>query len=369
MIDKKNHKISDLKVLVAPLDWGLGHATRCVPIIKHLLQQQIKVFVAAEEGPVKLVLQTEVPDCTFLNLKGYRIQYPQNSKWLLVKLLIQIPRISAVIAHEKRWLKAAVAAHGIDAVIADNRFGLTHPNIPCAYITHQLHIETGNKLLNSLAQHIHYRYINQYNQCWVPDFAEFPNLAGLLSHPKKLPKTPVSYMGPLSRFTKKDEKKQYDLLILLSGIEPQRTQLENKLLLALPKLVANVVFVRGLPGNHLLPDVTPNVTMYNYVYGEALRILIQQSKLVLARSGYSTVMDLAALEQAAVLIPTPGQTEQLYLGKWLKENEMFCVESQKNFNLANAIENIRQKQNMPKPPNEETQHAQFSAVIKQLFAQ
>ena len=212
MIKVENFNIPEhkLRVLLAPLDWGLGHATRCIPIISALIQQNCIVIVAAE-GQIKTLLYNEFPDVQFIELKGYRIQYSRYRLWMPVKLLLQLPKILYRIYAENRWLKKAIKENSISAVISDNRMGLFHKKIPCVYITHQLTIKTGNRFTENIAQKIHYHFINKFGACWVPDAKGNVNLAGVLSHPVLLPKTQVTYLGPLSRFEKKETESKYDL--------------------------------------------------------------------------------------------------------------------------------------------------------------
>lgn len=332
-----NKKASKFRVLVAPLDWGLGHTTRCIPIIQELLDQDAEVLIAAE-GAAATLIQNEFPSLHIFPLKGYKIRYSRQKKFLL----FQLPRILLIIAYERRWLKRIVAEERIDAVISDNRFGMYNSGARCIYITHQLFIETGNALLNRLAQHIHYRYINHFDEIWVPDAKGELNLAGKLSHPKIFPLVPVKYLGILSRFAFEHHERNIDLLIILSGPEPQRTNFENILLKQIKDSRLSIVLLRGLPGSNekLVPG--KNSTIYNHLPATRLNSLIQQSHLVLARGGYSTIMDLAALHQKAILVPTPGQTEQEYLGKYLHEKKLFFVSSQQQFSLDKVLSDVQQ---------------------------
>ena len=232
---------TSLRVIVSPLDWGLGHATRCIPVIKALLQAGCSVFVACDETAEKL-LTAEFPGVHFLSLPGYRVRYAFSKRWFAVKILQQIPKIVSAIRREHRWLKKAVVLHRIDLVISDNRYGLFYPGLPCIFITHQLAIQTPFLWLSRWTQKLSYRIVNRFTECWVPDYEGANNLAGLLSHTNKLPRIPVRYVGPLSRFGKQDgEQKIYQWLILLSGPEPQRTVLENKLLEIIPSLTGKVM--------------------------------------------------------------------------------------------------------------------------------
>ncbi len=325
------------RILVAPLEWGLGHATRCVPIINELLYLNCEVLIAAEKE-AEALLKKEFPQLHFLSLRGYRMKYSRKKLWLPLKLLVQFPKIIRSIYNEHRWLKRTVQEQSIDAVLSDNRFGLYHSAVPCIYITHQLTIETGNRFSKWLAQKLHYYFINKYAACWVPDAAGVVNLAGKLSHPIKMPAVPVEYLGPLSRFEKTGAEKKYELLVCLSGPEPQRTVFEELLLDELKGYTGNVLFIRGLPGNvSVKQNDNAAVEIVNHLSAAELNIAIEQAELVISRSGYTTVMDLVKLQQKAILVPTPGQKEQEYLADILMQQKIFYCVQQKSFSLDKAL--------------------------------
>ena len=335
--DNINNNYEKKTVLVAPLDWGLGHATRCIPIIKELLKQKATVLIAAEKQGLAL-LKKEFPQLAFLDLPGYRVKYSSQKKCFFLKMLLQYPAIQATIVKERRWLKKVVIKYAIDLVISDNRFGLYHSTVPCIFITHQLQIQTGNNFLNLLAQKINYRYIENFTGCWVPDIEKNAGIAGRLSHPAEFPKTPVTYIGTLSRFTKKDIEQKYKLLILLSGPEPQRSIFEKKLLHQLKGITVKTLLLKGLPNQQDIPMAEGDyVTIHNHLSANDLNDAIVQSDVVIARSGYSTVMDLIALQKKALLVPTPGQKEQEYLADYLSEKKWFGSISQDDFKLEIAI--------------------------------
>ena len=324
-------------VLVAPMDWGLGHATRCIPLIHELLAQNCQVILAAS-GAGKKVLQQEFPDLEMLHLPGYEIEYASTGWGLALKIVAQIPKLLAAIQSEEEWLQTLVSERRITAVISDNRYGLHHPQVRSVFITHQLRIQAPVKLAEDVLQDMNFRYIGQFDECWVPDTAGETNLAGELSHPSAWPQPPVHFIGPLSRFAEQPELSGGSyLLILLSGPEPQRTLLEEKLLQDLETYTGPVVFVRGLPGGADAISVGENVTVYAHLPAAEMEKIILGASLVIARCGYSTVMDLAALKKRSILIPTPGQTEQEYLATHLmKMNFAFCV-AQNKCRLENVL--------------------------------
>lgn len=324
------------RVLVAPLDWGLGHSTRCIPIIKHLKLQGCEVVIVADKK-VYALLKKEFPQTVFLRYKGYEIEYSRQKRFFSIKLLLQIPRIFFRIFHEKRWLKNTIKKYNINAIISDNRFGMHNKNIPSVYITHQLYIKTGNLFIERIAQKVHFHFIKKFTFCWVPD-QEKNGLAGELSHPKALPGK-ITYIGPLTRFSKiSNSKEVYDLLIILSGPEPQRTIFENEILEQLKTVEGKIFLVRGLPDEDYKLTNFNNVIIENHLNANQLNEIIEKSKIVLCRSGYTSVMDLSVLQKKSILIPTPGQTEQEYLAKYLMEKGYFFSVQQKDFSIRKTLE-------------------------------
>lgn len=327
------------RILVAPLDWGLGHATRCIPIIKELIAQECEVLLAGDGG-IKSLLSAEFPLLQFLNLKGYGIKYGKNRWETIGKMALQIPQIIEAMDEEHNWLHTAIDEHRIDAVISDNRYGLFNEGITSVFITHQLLIKTSaGDTADSWLQKLNYEYVNAFNYCWVPDAEGDNNLAGTLSHPKKLPTIPVQYIGALSRFEKEEKDKiKKHLLLILSGPEPQRTILEETMVLEAANYKGSVLLIRGLPGNEDSIKTPENITAVNHLPAKDLQQAIEESSMVISRCGYSTVMDLMILQKESILIPTPGQTEQEYLAEHLMKGcRALCIPQEK-FRLKGALE-------------------------------
>jgi uncharacterized protein (TIGR00661 family) len=327
-------------ILVCPLDWGIGHATRCVPVIKILLAKGANVIIAADGRPL-LVLQQEFPQLVFANFPGYRFSYPHSGSMAL-KMLIQVPGILQGIRKENKMLQALIDKFHVDAVISDNRFGVFSTRIPSVFITHQLFIRTKWTwgFLEPLLNVLNWRYISRFDACWIPDFEGEDNLSGMLSHYRELPDR-FCFIGPQSRFGQNDksqQNQQYDVLALLSGPEPQRTILQEKLIPMLNESGLKCGMVLGTPEKKTGQDSIENLTLFHHLDSESLQNLILSSEIVISRSGYSTVMDLAALGKKAIFIPTPGQTEQEYLAKYFKRKKIFYSEKQDDFNLARALQ-------------------------------
>jgi UDP-N-acetylglucosamine transferase subunit ALG13 len=286
----------------------------------------------------------EFPFVTYFDLPGYDLRYGKK-RWLtLVKILLTLPKILIRIKHENRWLQAFLRHHRVNAIISDNRFGLYTSKVPAIFITHQLHIKTGlGSVANNIAQRLNYRSIKKFSQCWVPDYKGSRSVAGQLSNPDKLPGIPVHYTGILSRFTPCEHSiGQKKILIILSGPEPQRTIFENMLLRDPGHYREKIIMVRGLPGNDG-GFLSPNgITMFNYANSAQLNKLICDADIIISRSGYTTVMDVLKLRKKSILVPTPGQPEQEYLGTYLHEKKLAWSVPQKDFSLPNALSAIEQ---------------------------
>ncbi|MBI5858130.1 MAG: glycosyl transferase family 28 [Sphingobacteriales bacterium] len=334
----KEKTIGKPRILVAPLDWGLGHATRCVPIIRELLAKDCDVWLAGE-GAQEHLLKTEFPQLPFLQLDGYRIRYSRSAIGLLLGMFRQTHKIFRAIRKEHAWLLSMVNEYNFDAVIADNRYGLYHKKIPCIFITHQLSIKSPlGKWTERILQKRNYKFISRFNACWIPDKEKENNLAGELSHPEKKPPVPVQYVGLLSRFHKKEaEEIKGHLLIVLSGPEPQRSILENKIVNEISHYNGSATIVRGLPASSSIIPSTNMIRFYNHLPADELNNEMLKAGYVISRSGYSSIMDMVTLQKKSILIPTPGQTEQEYLGKYLMKRGIAYGVKQENFSLTDAL--------------------------------
>jgi hypothetical protein len=368
------------RILISPLDWGLGHATRCIPIIKELLTLKCEVIIAAS-GDQKALLEQEFPSLSFVGLPGYGVKYGKNRAFTVGKIMFFLPKILIRIKKENTWLKAFIRLERPDAIISDNRYGLHHRGVFSVFITHQLHIKTPfGKWADRWLQRLNYRAIGRFSACWVPDWdaadagdagdagraVQMIPLAGELSHPQVLPSIPLRYIGPLSRFspptgpqagsptgvpanrpaTPPTNSAFSDLLVLLSGPEPQRSIFEKRILQELRPFKGRAILVRGLPqgkaagvsdADGLPPVLPPDLHIYNHLPAAELNHVLCGAALVLSRPGYSSVMDLFRMGKKCIFIPTPGQTEQEYLGAYLSGKQLALTVNQRDFHLADAL--------------------------------
>ena len=327
------------RILVSPLDWGLGHATRCIPVIRHLRKLGADVWIATS-GMQETLLRSEFPDANFLHLPGYGVSYGRHG--VMLRLLGQLHVIRRHIFTEHAWLQQAVREHGFDGVISDNRYGLYSTEVPSIIITHQLALQIPKwaGFMRAGVQQMLYHHIENFGSCWIPDLTDdIHSLAGNMSHPKKLPEMPVEYIGWLSRFEKPEipPSREKFILISLSGPEPQREILEEKIMAQLPSIQQPVCLVRGQPGENFLPEVPAHVTVFNHLPAPEMQDLMLRCQLLISRSGYSTLMDAMVLETSMACVATPGQTEQEYLSKRLAAKGWAVTQTQDQFNLPEIL--------------------------------
>jgi len=320
-------------ILIAPLNWGLGHATRCMPLINALLDRGVKPILASDGAALSL-LRKEYPKLTALDLPAYNIKYRGDN--MMLTMGAQLPKIARAILAEQRVIKKIVQDYQIDVIISDNRYGLFHPDCHSIFMTHQLNIKIPNRILEKLVASINHRFIRRFDECWVPDYGMAPRLAGSLSENSNL--RMVKYTGLLSRMKKEVLPIKYQMAIVLSGPEPQRTNLETILLKQLVNYSDKVCFIRGVVSDTPPPLVdNKNISILNYLTTAALNQVLNESEIVVCRSGYSSLMDLVNLNKKAILIPTPGQTEQEYLAAYLSDTGGFVGAEQKGFDLKKSL--------------------------------
>ena len=327
------------KILIAPLNWGLGHATRCIPIINALIAHNFEPIIASD-GAALLLLKKEFPELTSVELPGYNIKYSKKGYFLKLKLLKDAPKVIQAIKAEKKATERLIEIYKIDGIISDNRFGVYHKNVPSVFMTHQLQVLSGSTTW--LSTKMHQKFMKRFNECWVPDNSGATNLSGKLGQ-KNNSNVLVKYIGPLSRFKKIDCDTCYDVLVLLSGPEPQRGMLEEKLLFEFKNYDGHVLFVKGIVQEEQTFEQRGNLTIYNYLIGADLEKALNESELVLSRSGYTTIMDLAKLGKRAFFIPTPGQFEQEYLAERLSKKGIVPSCKQNDFTLMKLEDNLNYK--------------------------
>lgn len=362
-------------ILICPLDWGLGHATRCIPVISCLLEHGFTPIIAASGGSLKL-LQDEFPGLNNHYLPGYNIKYSEKGSMTL-NLSMQLPGLTASILSERKAVKQLIKKYNIAGIISDNRFGLGFSQIPSVYITHQIRILANGRmrLFEPILYKFHRSIMNSYKEIWIPDYRGKENLSGILSHSYP-PLKKAEFIGPLSRFsvnsivpdlnfasgliplrsrggTKGEVElspailrsegitlKYFDIVIVISGPEPQRSLFERKILEQISKRSESILIVRGTPLEKDKIKLRPNIVVKNHLPSKELVNYLMEAKVIISRAGYSTIMDLIALNRSAILVPTPGQTEQEYLADYLDSKGWFFKVAQKSIDLNENIDSF-----------------------------
>jgi len=325
--------LTDKNILVAALNWGLGHATRCIPIIRALEQTGFTPILASDGAALEM-LRKEFPHLTALELPSYEIEYPEDGSKFRWKMLSNMPKMIDAIREEKKMVKQWVKMFDLQGIISDNRLGVFNKKVHSVFMTHQLKVLTGNTtwISSKLHQHI----IKKYDECWVPDWEEKPNLSGKLGHLKNSD-LQVKYVGPLSRLNKMELPKKYNLMVILSGPEPQRGILEERLRELLTTYDGKVLFICGKIEATQIKEEKADITYYNFMQAEQLERAFAESELVICRSGYTTIMDLVKLGKKAFFIPTPGQYEQEYLAEKSMRDGLAPYARQEDFKLGDLL--------------------------------
>ena len=322
-----------MRVLVCPLDWGLGHATRCIPLIRALQANGHQVRIGAAGGGLGL-LRGEFPELDVFEFPGYRVRYAVSPRLFLPVMLWQLPRVLSGMREESRRLEKILADHPADVVISDGRYGVRPRRLPGIFITHQVFIRIPGRFpglawAERILLALNLRRLRAFDAVWVPDFPGTDSLSGSLSHKPGAPAN-LEFIHPLSRFTESAvPAPEVDILAVVSGPEPQRTLFERILHNQMMGMQGTRVLVRGLPGgvgalpasSHTISAIVPGgLTEFDHLSGAELAGLFGAARMVVARSGYTTVMELAGLgARAALMVPTPGQSEQEYLADHLEQ--------------------------------------------------
>jgi uncharacterized protein (TIGR00661 family) len=333
-------------VLVAVLDWGLGHATRSIPIIRELQNQHTRVIMAGN-GPSLVLLRQEFPDLKFYELPDYGIRYAEqtNMMWTLAR---QLPRLRSAMKAEFNAVSLIIQAERINAIISDNRYGCYKTGIPSVVICHQLNLQLprGWRWLAGFVNAWHEKHLQRFDQIWVPDMPDTSlSFSGNLSK-TDLPR--VKRIGILSRFGENvnNYSSKFDLVAIVSGPEPQRTIFEDIMRVQLKNFAGNALLVKGLPESREY-TFAGSLVEINHLEASELDQILRETRLVVARAGYSTIMDLAVLGKKAILIPTPGQTEQEYLARFLASKNWVIARDQQHFDLSEAIQAIEKTHSIP----------------------
>ena len=320
-------------ILFCPMEWGLGHAVRLVPMINHSIRNGDRVILAADGVPERFY-RNRYPDIMLVRLPFYQVTYSHKGHFFR-KLLTQVPGMLRAIRKNRRQLKWMVESMQIDLIITDHRYGMHHPGVQSVFITNQLWLRAprGLHFGEPLVYALHLFALRRFSEIWIADFREWPGLSGRLTHPWWLPRK-SHYIEPVSRFEgapidEEAKSGRYQVLALLSGPEPQRTLLEEELMRVLGDNGIKALILRGKPrdkaGDFGEMQEVGSLTLLDHAPDEALADYITTIPVIVCRPGNSTLSDLIALGRGALLVPTPGQTEQEYVAGSLFERGYFGI--------------------------------------------
>jgi len=330
-----------MRVLFGICSWGLGHAVRDLPLIKKMLQAGHSVTVAGKGRSLQLVKDELKNKCSYYEIPDYSPVYSEKN-FSVVKFVARLPAYLNEIAKEHERIKQLVNSNGYDRIISDSRFGVCHPEIPSFFIFHQLRFipPVRIKVFERATEGFNYLFRKRFCKFLVPDWEE-NGLSGDLSHNLHyFKKGMIEYLGPLCDLKKRDLPEDIDYFISISGPEPQRTILERKIMDQIFALKGKVVVTLGKPEERI-EKTYRNIKVFSYLNRERQEEMMNRSRLMITRPGYTTIMELAVLGKKALLIPTPGQTEQVYLASYHGKKGNFYSVSQEKLNLARDVEEAK----------------------------
>ena len=328
-----------MKIFFPVLNWGLGHASRSLPLIKKYIADGHEVLPASD-GEALAMLRHELKDQLVLQLPGYGIQY--MSRFMPVNMLRHGPGMLRTMKAEHELTKALVHKHNLDCIISDNRYGCYYPGIPSALITHQLQVFTGQKILDVYIRRQIRGWFKNFSEIWIPDQDPPQNITGEISGIDTNP-VPKFYLGIISELESTPSAGRFDAVAILSGPEPQRTHFEHLLIKQLSTIEGNFALVGGKPESKDEIREEGNLVIYPFLSRAELSALLNETEVVISRSGYTTLMDLANTGHKAILCPTPGQYEQVFLADRLNHLEQCVYVRQDHLDLKQALIDVHQK--------------------------
>lgn len=338
------------RICVSPLSWGLGHATRDLPLVRHFLDRGHEVTIAGS-GRALALLKQEVPQCEFLELEDYPPPYT-SSRHFVRKFIATAPLMLTAMVREKENFERILRHRTFDLILSDNRFNVRSPDIPSFIISHQVRFMVP-KLLRSwefVTESWNARFQGRFRRVIVPDYADpAVCLSGRMSHGlSRLPPSKLYYAGILASVERMDVEEDVDVFVSVSGPEPQRTEFERIVMDRIEDVPGDRIEIAlGKPEVREKPRVNGRITVHGYLDREAQQRMLNRARMVVCRSGYTTLMELAELGKKALLVPTPGQTEQEYLAEYHAERGFFHAVSQYDLDLRRDLKRASEMTGIP----------------------
>jgi hypothetical protein len=342
-------------VLYFILNWGLGHATRSIPVIRALLERDHRVVIVST-GRSLALMRSEFDGCEFEDLPDYGIRYNRLRGFLIFDLLMRMPGFFLRLLREHRESERLAARFKADLIVSDNRYGCYSKHLPSYLITHQLRFQLPGWLRWSawISEWFNRSFFRHYRNILIPDESGTPNLSGDLSHRGRITGHPkLRFIGPLSSLNpgSASGNEDIDMLFMISGPEPQRTEFEELILGQAGVMPGVKAVVLGKPEQGTgRPSVDrQGFSVYPHLDRDRLAAFLGRARWVVSRSGYTTIMELMAAKRKAILVPTPGQTEQEYLAGYLRQEGLFFSVAQDHLDLRRVFHDAERFYKQPRP--------------------
>lgn len=333
-----------MDIIYGVCSWGLGHATRSLPVIRKLISEKNNLTVISNGRSLEVLKKELGEEITYVDIPDYPMLLSENTRQFLAKSMVYWPVFIKRIEDGLAALQKILNKKHYDCIISDARYDMYSKKIPSFFISHQMRIMNPLqiKMFERAMERFNMFFFKRYIGIIVPDYKE-NNLSGNLSHNlMRIDENRIHYVGVLSDFTKRPMKKDIDYLISISGPEPQRSILEEKLASQTHDLPGNVVMTLGKAEDYSIKK-KDKLTTYSFVTKELREELLNKTKMVISRSGYSTLMDVAVVGTKALFIPTPGQIEQEYLSQYHNQLGTFYSVSQEAVNLKADVKIAQEK--------------------------
>jgi uncharacterized protein (TIGR00661 family) len=332
-----------MNIIYAVCSWGLGHATRSLPVIRKLLHENNTITIISNGRSLTLLRQELGEQANYVDIPDYPMLLSENARQFMAKSLVYWPVFIQRLEHGLRSLTRLLESVKCDLILSDGRYDMYNRKIPSFFISHQMRImnplrihmfETGSEIFNQF-------FFKRFTAAIIPDFKE-DSLSGDLSHNlRRINEQKLHYVGVLSDFKKQKKKQDIDVFISISGPEPQRSMLEQHIMEQVETLQGTIVITLGK--SEVMHDYAKkHITIFSFLSKEKREDLLNRSKVIVSRSGYSTIMDLAVLGKKGLIIPTPGQIEQEYLAQYHMQKGTFFSVEQQNLDLLQNLKGVSQ---------------------------
>lgn len=340
------------RILYGVYHWGLGHATRSLVLIRALIERGDRVTVLMAPGAGYRLLQSELGDaCEFYPFRDTPAPFSRYPAIFYLRMTAAMPWVLAGYRREHRLTEKLVAERHLDCVVSDSRLGVWSAAVPSYCIFHSIHqrVPFFSRLTERIVERGQRDLLKGFTKVLIPDVVDRGGLSGWLGHDPVFDwgKDRLVYIGPLSSVPRMDVEQDLDVFFSVSGIEPQRGLLERLVLDSLPGLSGRIMVTLGRPGDDARRDIA-GATVYGYLDRQRQAEMLNRAKLVMTRSGYTTLMELAGIGRKALFVATPGQSEQEYLARFHRERGHVWSVAQKHLDIPRDLEHARAARGIPR---------------------